>query len=102
MCDNNGDGRAFDRPPGFTRNSFQGKGQKRFDASLVRSFKINEKAQVELRADIFNVFNNSNFYRFNNNYGNTATPSPTFGQPIGGVSNVDPGRQLQFAARFVF
>ena len=100
--DNNGDGRAFDRPPGFTRNSFQGKGQKRFDASLVRSFKINEKAQVELRADIFNVFNNSNFYRFNNNYGNTATPSPTFGQPIGGVSNVDPGRQLQFAARFVF
>lgn len=103
--DNNGDTRAFDRPAGFERNSFTGQGQTRFDASLQKNFavsKISETARLELRADVFNLFNNSNFYRFNNVYGNAAAPLPTFGQPVGGVSNVDPGRQLQFAARFVF
>ncbi|HXG82461.1 MAG TPA: TonB-dependent receptor [Pyrinomonadaceae bacterium] len=103
--DNNGDGRTVDRPAGFERNSFVGRGQTRFDASLSKSFRvnmINESARFEIRADVFNLFNNSNFYRFNNVYGNGAIPISTFGQPIGGISNVDPGRQIQFTARFVF
>lgn len=102
--DNNGDGRTVDRPLGFARNSFVGTAQKRFDASLSRSFGITENARFELRADVFNVFNNSNFYRFINNYytNNGAALNPLFGQPVGGVSNVDPGRQIQFVARFVF
>lgn len=103
--DNNGDTRVFDRPAGFARNSVLGAGQTRFDASLQKNFaisKLGETTRLELRADVFNLFNNSNFYRFNNVYGNAATPLPTFGQPVGGVSNVDPGRQIQFAARFLF
>jgi hypothetical protein len=105
--DNNGDGRTVDRPADFGRNSFVGKGQTRFDASLAKSFRvnaINETARFEIRADVFNLFNNSNFYRFNNVYGNRADGMPlaTFGQPIGGVSNVDPGRQFQFTGRFMF
>lgn len=101
--DNNGDGRTVDRPAGFGRNSFKGTRQTRFDASYARSFTlINEGARLELRADVFNLFNNSNFYRFTNRYGNGASPDQSFMRPIGGVSNVDPGRQLQFGARFVF
>lgn len=105
--DNNGDGRTVDRPAGFERNSFVGKGQTRFDASVSKSFRVNsisETARFELRGDVFNLFNNSNFYRFNNVYGNRTdgVPLATFRQPIGGVTNIDPGSQLQFTGRFVF
>jgi outer membrane receptor protein involved in Fe transport len=103
--DNNGDGRTVDRPAGFSRNSFVGQGQTRFDASLSKSYPVKavgERARVEIRGDVFNLFNNSNFYRFNNVYGNGATPLATFEQLVGGISNVDPGRQIQFTARFVF
>jgi outer membrane receptor protein involved in Fe transport len=103
--DNNGDGRLVDRPAGFARNSFAGKSQTRLDASLSKSFRvgiINETARFEIRGDVFNLFNNSNFYRFTNIYGNEANPNRDFAQPVGGVSNVDPGRQIQFMARFIF
>lgn len=103
--DNNGDGRTVDRPAGFGRNSFKGTSQTRFDTSFAKNFRIggiNENTRIELRADFFNLFNNSNYYRFVNTYGNGTTPDARFGQPIGGISNVDPGRQVQFAARLVF
>jgi hypothetical protein len=37
----------------------------------------------------------------NGTWGNNAdgTPLPSFGQPLGGISNVDPGRQFQFLIR---
>lgn len=100
--DNNGDGFFADRPPGFSRNAFEGSAQKRFDAAFSKFFAVSETSRLEMRVDVFNLFNNSNFYRFNNIYGNAANPLPTFGQPVGGISNVDPGRQIQFSARFVF
>lgn len=100
--DNNGDGFFADRPPGFSRNAFEGPAQKRFDAAFSKFFAVSETSRLEMRVDVFNLFNNSNFYRFNNIYGNGANPLPTFGQPVGGISNVDPGRQIQFSARFVF
>lgn len=39
-------------------------------------------------------FNPFNVWR-NGVYGNGATPLATFGQPLGGINNVDPGRQVQ-------
>lgn len=103
--DNNGDGINTDRPAGFARNLFVGPSHKRFDASFVKKFALtqfSETMRLELRADVFNAFNNSNFYRFNNTYGNGATPNATFATPLSGISSVDPGRQIQFGARFVF
>lgn len=103
--DNNGDGNTVDRPFGFGRNSFTGPSHKRFDASFVKKIPVKslgENMRLELRADVFNVFNNSNFYRFNNVYGNGATPVASFATPLSGISSVDPGRQIQFGARFVF
>ena len=61
-----------------------------------------DRVRIQLRADVFNLFNNSNYYQFNNVYGNGATPLATFRQPLAGVSNVDPGRQIQFGARLEF
>lgn len=105
--DNNGDGINTDRPAGFARNSFAGPPHKRFDASFVKKIAMKsfgETMRLELRADVFNVFNNSNFYRFNNNFGNLAggIQLTTFAAPLSGISSVDPGRQIQFGVRFVF
>lgn len=100
--DNNGDGITVDRPFGFSRNAFAGPYHKRFDASLVKKFTLNENMRVELRGDLFNLFNNGNFYRFNNVHGNGATPVAAFGAALSGISNVDPGRQFQFGLRMIF
>ena len=101
--DNNGDTTNADRAVGFGRNPFRGPRQTSFDVSLAKQVPLKQdRVQIELRADVFNLFNNSNYYQFNNVYGNGATPLATFRQPLAGVSNVDPGRQIQFGARLVF
>jgi hypothetical protein len=55
-----------------------------------------------LRAEVFNVTDHENVVGYNGVWGNGATPLPTFGQPLGGINNVDPGRQYQFQARLRF
>jgi hypothetical protein len=100
--DNNGDSNLYDRPAGYGRNSFRGTPQRDLDLSLARPIRLSERAQVELRGDVFNLFNNQNYYKFNNVYGNGAVPKSTFMQPVGGIANVDPGRQFTFGLRLVF
>ncbi|HEX8176150.1 MAG TPA: TonB-dependent receptor [Pyrinomonadaceae bacterium] len=100
--DTNGDGYRVDRPAGFARNSFRTPMQATFDASLSKRVALREGLQLELRAEAFNLFNRSNFIKLNNIYGTGATPLATFLTPIAGIANSDPGRQLQFAARFIF
>jgi hypothetical protein len=107
-ADNNGDTILADRPINpatgvpFARNAFRGPRHTSFDVSLAKAVALSERARLELRADVFNLFNGSNFYSFNRTYGNGATPAATFRQPFAGVSNVDPGRQFQFAVRMIF
>lgn len=43
------------------RNTFRGPSQKRFDLSIAKSTRINERFSFELGFDIFNVFNTVNF-----------------------------------------
>jgi outer membrane receptor protein involved in Fe transport len=100
--DTNGDGYRVDRPEGFARNSFRTPMQATFDASLAKRIALREGLQLELRAEAFNLFNRSNFIKLNNTYGTGTTPLPTFLTPIAGISNSDPGRQFQFAARIIF
>jgi hypothetical protein len=100
--DTNGDGYRVDRPLGLARNSFRTPMQASFDASYAKRLKLRENVQLELRAEAFNLFNRSNFIRLNNIYGNAATPGASFLTPIAGISNSDPGRQLQFGARLIF
>jgi hypothetical protein len=100
--DNNGDTTLVDRPVGVGRNTFRTPGHQTVDLSLARVLPLGGRRRAELRVSAFNLFNHSNYYRLNNVYGNGAEPLPTFLAPIGGIANVDPGRQIQFAARLEF
>jgi hypothetical protein len=100
--DTNGDGYRVDRPAGFARNSFRTPMQASFDASFVRRLALREHVRLELRAEVFNLFNRSNFIKLNNIYGTGETPAATFLTPIAGIANSDPGRQFQFGARLIF
>jgi hypothetical protein len=48
------------------RNTFRGPAQRRFDLSLAKSTKLNERFSFELGFDLFNVFNTVNFANPNN------------------------------------
>jgi hypothetical protein len=103
--DNNGDSYTVDRPIGLARNSFRAPRQ--FDIDLAASHVVHltaltQRASVELRVEAFNLLNHQNLIKVNNIYGEGPTPLATFLAPVAGVTNADPSRQLQFAARVRF
>ncbi|HKV07156.1 MAG TPA: TonB-dependent receptor [Thermoanaerobaculia bacterium] len=106
-ADNNGDGSNADRPVinGRVIGRNEGRGDDVYDLSLFleRDFNVGF-ATLGLRGEVFNVTDRENVVGYNGVYGNNADGSPlaTFGQPLGGISNVDPGRQYQFEARLRF
>jgi hypothetical protein len=103
--DNNGDGSNADRPviDGRVIDRNAGRGDSVYDLTLFveRDFPIGGST-LGLRAEVYNVTDHENVVGYNGVYGNGADPLPTFGQPLGGISNVDPGRQYQFQARLRF
>ncbi len=105
-ADNNGDGSRTDRPvidgSVIGRNSARGNAVYDLSLFLEKSFPISGAVTATLRAEGFNITNHENVYGYNGVYGNGATPLPTFGQPLGGVANVEPGRQFEFSARLAF
>ncbi|MGA7156787.1 MAG: TonB-dependent receptor [Acidobacteriaceae bacterium] len=97
---------ALPPPPGMARNSFDGPGYKDFDASLTKKFGLpkmrilGENASFEIRADAFNLFNNTNLngQDISNNINAT-----NFGQVNLSDSNVLLGsRTVTFQGRFEF
>ena len=76
------------------RNALRGFWQRRVDLSLARSFKFGGRADVEVRWDVFNVFNNVNFALPENVLGGSdfAKITSTVGGP----------RVMQFGARLRF
>jgi len=106
--DLNGDGRSFadayqgnsDRHPGESRNSGRLPWVSTFDLGAHYRLPIAGKT-VEIRADIFNLFNAENL----SGYSNNATQSNQI--QLGGTNeiirrNAAPPRQFQFGARVVF
>jgi len=87
--------------PGIARNSFDGPGYRDVDATIAKSFAIpgihvlGEGAGIEIRADAFNLFNNTNLdpTRVVTNF-----QLSTFGQSPVGLS----GRTVNLQARFSF
>ncbi len=61
-----------------------------------------EGMQLNLRAAAFNVFNHPNFVGYSGTWGDGPTPGPGFGQPLPGITNQLPAREVQFSARFMF
>ncbi|OAB25282.1 TonB-dependent Receptor Plug Domain [Flavobacterium fryxellicola] len=109
--DLNGDGASFsdayqgnsDRFPGEGRNNDRLPWSTTFDLGVQHQFKIIRNNKLELRADVFNIFNAENL----SGYSNNATQS---NQIQGGSSasglftqrNASPPRQFQFGVRYLF
>jgi outer membrane receptor for ferrienterochelin and colicin len=109
--DLNGDGSGFsdayqgnsDRFPGESRNSDRLPWSTTFDLGLQHQIKISEKNKIEIRADLFNVFNAENL----SGYSNNATQSNQIqgGSAASGLftqRNASPPRQFQFGVRYLF
>jgi hypothetical protein len=96
--DDNGDGRATDRPAGVGRNSGQGFGSARLDLRLIREFELGKwgesgEPNIEVRVDAFNALNRVNR---GNPVGNLR--SPFFGVPV----SAGAARRLQGSMAFSF
>ena len=109
--DLNGDGRAFgdayvgnsDRSPGESRNSDRLPWSTTFDLGVQYSFEFNEGGRMEIRADIFNLFNAENLSGYSNNA--TQSNQIQVGPADSGVlvrRNAAPPRQFQFGIRYLF
>jgi hypothetical protein len=109
--DLNGDGSAFgdayqgnsDRSPGEDRNSDRLPWSFNFDLGIQHQFTLTEGTRLEIRADVFNVFNVENLSGYSNNatQSNQIQPGPA----SSGVfiqRNAGPPRQFQFGARYLF
>jgi Carboxypeptidase regulatory-like domain len=109
--DNNGDGANNDRPvidgKVIGKSAFRGTA-----TSDVGAFIEGRVGPVLLRVEGFNLLNHGNYLgRAQTVYGDTGTPSPTFGQLVSAgtaatvlpaFANVDPPRMYQIQLRYIF
>ena len=108
--DLNGDGGSFgdayvgnsDRQPGETRNSDRLPWNKLFDIGLQYNLKLKHAGTLEIRADIFNIFNTQNLSGYSNNA--TQSNQIQIGPRSNGIVQKNSGapRQFQFGAQYAF
>jgi len=96
--DRNFDTTNNDRPVGVGRNTGRGFYFASLDLRLTKRFHLNERVDLNLIAEGFNLLNRSNFGVPNNTFGPNTLPLSTFGQP---TLAFDP-RQFQFGLKLVF
>ena len=92
--DDNGDTIFNDRPAGFTRNSERTSGFKQVDLAVVRRFAVGAQ-HVELRAEVFNLLNTTNFSGFFN-FGASGVRPDENGTLAFQPTAAGPPRQFQF------
>ena len=91
-------------PPAVGRNAFRGPKYFNVDMSIAKRFGLpslgilGEAANLEIRANAFNIFNTLNLTPFNFAEGNLFFTSGNFGQATSGLS----GRVVELQARFRF
>jgi Carboxypeptidase regulatory-like domain/TonB dependent receptor len=114
--DNNGDGLNNDRPvingAVLPKSYFLGTPTSDVSVFLESTIRTSERTSFVLRIEGSNLFNHGNFLgRGQTVYGDTGTPSSTFGQfvaagtassAIPAFANIDPPRMFQLQGRFVF
>ncbi len=108
----------FPSAPGVARNSFWGPRYSSVDLTLGKAFGLprlpvlGENAKIDLRANFYNIFNQTNFVPFSNseqtigtiNYSavtgaqTVTSPNATFGQGLSALA----GRVIELQARFSF
>jgi Carboxypeptidase regulatory-like domain/TonB dependent receptor len=84
------------------RNTIQGPGNRVWDFSLFKFFKLTERSNLEFRAEFFNVLNHTNFL-FAQPGPQNGNPATVLGDPHFGLLTAarDP-RQIQLAMKFSF
>lgn len=87
-------------PPGIGRNSFTGPGFWNTDMNFAKNFALPFAAGAELtvRADFFNIFNQLNYAPFGFDSASTNTGSAQFGMATAGLA----GRVTELSARLTF
>jgi hypothetical protein len=86
---------SFGQYGNLGRNILRGPRQKRFDLGLSKTTALTEKVGLELRWDVFNVFNNVNFANPSNDLQDTTD--------FGKITNTVGGpRVMQFGAKLKF
>jgi outer membrane receptor protein involved in Fe transport len=89
---------AFALPPYGTfgnagRNILTGPGFQSVNASLVKNLRLAERASLQIRAEVFNLFNHPNF----------DLPNIFFGTPaFGAIQSAESPRRIQFGAKILF
>jgi hypothetical protein len=90
------------------RNSFRGFGFTQLDFSLARRFSFGERAGLQFRADVFNIFNHPNFANPDNNIDDGllfGLSSQMLNQSLGGLNalyQIGGPRSLQLSLKFEF
>jgi hypothetical protein len=76
------------------RGVIKGPTTKRFDATLAKSFKFSESKSVQLRLEVFNIFNHTNF--------TTVALAVSTPATFGTVTGVRDPRNIQLGVKFLF
>jgi len=76
-----------------SRNIIHGPSTTRFDATLAKNIRLGESRSLQLRWEVFNIFNHTNFTTLSLNI-----TSSTYGN----VTGVRDPRTMQFGAKFIF
>lgn len=101
---NPGEPDYFNNPPGVGRNVFRGPKYRAFDLSIIKRFKLNgllglnEGTGLDLRANIFNLFNQLNLGNFGFGDDSTFADRAQFGKATTGLA----GRTVELQVRFNF
>ncbi|MGI8543759.1 MAG: TonB-dependent receptor domain-containing protein [Aridibacter sp.] len=104
--DANGQTSFLVNPPGIGRNSFRGPPYFNVDLTIAKKFAfpfLGERSNLDIRANLFNVFNILNLNNFgfasdSTRINNGDQPNQQFGRATNGLS----GRVIEFQARFNF
>lgn len=105
---NSGDtGATTDRPVihGVVVGRNTGHGESIYDLTpfISKSIPLGiEHVHADLRAEAFNLLNHRNLVGFSGTWGDGAQPGLGFGQPLAGITNQLPARELQFSAQVSF
>ena len=85
------------------RNAFYGPGFSDVDVSVIKNIPIKERLKVQLRAEMFNIFNRKNLATGAGSVGSNGVVGDTIGD-FNGAPGIGPGEpfNLQLAAKIIF
>jgi hypothetical protein len=86
------------------RNAFRGPGFFTMDASLVKNTQLHEGISLQLRAEMFNIFNHTNLANPSGTYTSGSFGRSTATRNSGSATGIGPGEpfNVQFAGKIVF